>query len=162
MKKVYILCFLAGALCACDLHDKIMNVNFTNQSETSVNDYIQPATTEDYIFPESDSDYIQYTSKSDYVMPVQTVYKDNKVQEKKQISIKEPQSVIEDKKPEPQPKKQVVIQQSEPDDTLLVPAKIAKTQPKPVIVKPDTDEIVVEKGDTVYSLSKNIILFYVI
>lgn len=160
MKKVYILCFLAGALCACDLHDKIMNVNFTNQSETSVNDYIQPATTEDYIFPESDSDYIQYTSKSDYVMPVQTVYKDNKVQEKKQISIKEPQSVIEDKKPEPQPKKQVVIQQSEPDDTLLVPAKIAKTQPKPVIVKPDTDEIVVEKGDTVYSLSKkhNIVL----
>jgi len=151
---------MACALCACDLHDKIVNPDSVARSESNINDYVLPAASADYILSESDDDYIQYANMGDYSAPIQKSSAD-KIQKKQDIKVKEAESIVENKIPEAKPKPPVFIQQpSEPDDILLVPAKVAKTQPKPVIVKPLTDEIIVEKGDTVYSLSKkhNIVL----
>jgi len=43
---------------------------------------------------------------------------------------------------------------TEPDDILLVPAKVAKAQVKTTLVPPASGEIAVEKGDTVYSIAQ--------
>jgi len=43
---------------------------------------------------------------------------------------------------------------AEPDDVLLVPAKVAKADKKVEIIAPAQSEIIVERGDTVYGLSR--------
>lgn len=157
---------MACALCACDLHDKIINSDFVAPSENSMKDYTLSENKADYVLSVSDKDYIQYSNKNDYMMPAQKPIKSNAPQ-----PIKEPAPVIENKISEPQPVSKpelkpdpkpepLPVAESEPDDILLVPAKVAKAEPKPVIVKPSTGEIIVAQGDTVYSLSKkyNIVL----
>ena len=150
------MCLFACALCACDLHDKIVtavSVAPTVRSESSIDEYIQPA---------DGKDYIQYADKDDYVLPHQPVTRTSSVVKKY-----EPKSVENDIKPkaepeivsptaeaEPTPAPIIARQESEPDDVLLVPVKVAKKESKPVIVPPKSDEIIVEKGDTLYSLAK--------
>lgn len=174
MKKICILCFMACALCACDLRDKMIQSDILPPSENSIKDYTLSEDKADYVLPVSDKDYVQYSNKNDYVMPAQKPIKSNAPQ-----PIEKSAPVIENKisktqpveKPEVKPSPKLEIKpkpkleplpvvESEPDDVLLVPAKVAQAKPKPVIVKPSTGEITVEKGDTVYSLSKkyNIVL----
>lgn len=123
-----VLCYLP--LAACDLHDKIL-----------IKDDHQPIIVEsdasEYIQPTSRDDYTQYASDSDYVMPAQATAQKT---ESKAAQIPQRMSVV---RPEP-----------EPDDVLLVPARVADAAPKPVIVMPKSGEIIVAKGDTLYSLSK--------
>lgn len=124
-----VLCYLP--LAACDLHDKIVSIDDHQPIivESDASEYIQPT---------SRDDYTQYASDSDYVMPAQATAQKT---ESRVAQIPQRMSVV---RPEP-----------EPDDVLLVPAKVADAAPKPVMVMPKSGEIIVAKGDTLYSLSKN-------
>ncbi len=123
-----VLCFVP--LAACDLHDKILSIDDHQPIiiESDASEYIQPT---------SRDDYTQYASDSDYVMPAQTTIQKT---QSRAAQISQPMDVVQ-----PKP---------EPDDVLLVPAKVAAAAPKPVIVMPKSGEIIVAKGDTLYSLSK--------
>ncbi|MCL2748794.1 MAG: LysM peptidoglycan-binding domain-containing M23 family metallopeptidase [Alphaproteobacteria bacterium] len=118
-------------------------------------------------------EYIQHVSKDDY-----NVSRMQSIDVKPAPKAPEPVQTPEEKPPppppapEPEPKPEpkpapppapepipvpvvsapVLVQ--EPDDVLLVPARVAKEEPKPEMVAPTVGVIIVEKGDTVYSLSK--------
>ncbi len=152
-RLLFVLCCLP--LAACDLHDKIL-IKDDPQPIIVAND------ASEYIQSTSPDDYTQYASDSDYVMPAQSVVQKNRADQTQQQKIQAPQPEPKIQDPQPEPKIQapqpaaVITQpQSEPDDILLVPARVVHDAPKPVMVPPVASEIIVKKGDTLYSLSKN-------
>ena len=124
-----VLCYLP--LAACDLHDKIL-IKDDPQPIIVAND------ASEYIQPTSRDDYTQYASDSDYVMPAQSIT------QKTEIRAAQMSQPLEVAQPKP-----------ELDDVLLVPARVVHDAPKPVMVPPVASQIIVKKGDTLYSLSKN-------
>jgi murein DD-endopeptidase MepM/ murein hydrolase activator NlpD len=140
-----LLLFVLGA---CDLHEKISGEGHRTPApvESAAYEYGGGISTDEYIQSESGADYIWHESKSDY---------DSSRQSPAAARQPEPgRPPPPDKQaPAPPPPPPAAVN-AEPDDILLVPARVAQVPPKPVIVPPLVGEIIVEKGDTLYSLSK--------
>ena len=88
---------------------------------------------------------MQYANKSDYVAP-----KNMAPETKPATPIPQPAPTVT-QPPTPSP---VASTTAEPDDVLLVPARIAAADKKVEVVAPTVGEITVARGDTVYGLSR--------
>jgi murein DD-endopeptidase MepM/ murein hydrolase activator NlpD len=135
------ICYLLSAICylllaACDLHDKIMGENYARPVAVESRAY-------EYGFDTNTDEYIQYESRADYDTSRQSLAE--RGQPIKELEINQ-QSAIRHPR--------VYHQQSEPDDILLVPARVASVPAKVQIIAPVASEIVVAKGDTLYSLAR--------
>ena len=146
-RSACLLSFAAALLLsACDVHEKIMG-DKANSGATSPNvyDYGTQTKNDDYVQREDNKDEQSVESANDYVLtqPVQTTEPQKTAESAAET--KQAQAPITDYQPPV----------AEPDDVLLVPAKVAASEPKPAIVPPPTEDIIVAKGDTIYSLAKN-------
>jgi murein DD-endopeptidase MepM/ murein hydrolase activator NlpD len=165
---VFCLCLAA----ACDLHDKIVGGERYHRPVpvADASEYGNEISSDDYVRIEDRGDYLQAENAADYSAPAahpqdsgqKTAGKerlaDVKQNEYENVkNAKEKTAGLENIKDEKDDPLSSILQSSrikEPDDVLLVPARVAAPDPKPMLVAPAVGEIVVEKGDTVYSLSK--------
>ncbi|MDR0967556.1 MAG: LysM peptidoglycan-binding domain-containing M23 family metallopeptidase [Rickettsiales bacterium] len=137
--KTIFLCVFCVAVAGCDLHDKISNLGYDSENvgqgtkNKKTNDApLVTATRDDYVASAKNSDYVQYSDAGDYSMPVQPA--------QKKIAPK----VVQ--KPE--------IDDNATDDVLLVPNRAQPVVAQKKDATPTTSrEIVVARGDTLYSLA---------
>jgi murein DD-endopeptidase MepM/ murein hydrolase activator NlpD len=162
-KKIYYL--MSGICCllvsACDLHDKIVGENYSRPEQIESRAY-------EYGFDTNADEYIQYESRADY--------NDDKVgqvspklayqrQPSEKVALPTPPPSTPSPQPSPKATADFVAAitaaeppiargGTEPDDILLVPARVAAVPAKVEIIAPAASEIIVAKGDTLYSLAR--------
>ena len=137
-------------LSACDLQPKIVGAlgmdgdrNSAPAAEASASDYGAPAGD---LYGAREP---EYASANDYAPP--PAPKEPPAPESPKPKADSPKPPADSQKPAAPPPPPAV---EEPDDILLVPARVAAAKARPTVVAPESGEVSVEKGDTLYSISQ--------